>query len=151
MPSDSIVFVDTNVLLYAEDGAHKTKHKAARAWLRELWLRRSGRLSTQVLSEFYANATRKLKPAMPAGDARAEVRRYQRWQPWLVDHATVETAWGIESRFGFSYWDCLVVAAAQQQGCTLLLTEDLQHDQVVDGVRIVNPFTVGPELLDVKP
>ncbi len=149
MPSGSIVFVDTNVLLYAEDRAHAGKHAVARTWLRELWLRRSGRLSTQVLNEFYVIATRKLKPPMPPGDARAEVRRLQRWQPWVADHATVEAAWAVESRFGVNYWDALMVAAAQQQGCDYLLTEDLQHDQLMDGVRILNPFLVGPERLDV--
>lgn len=148
MPSATTVFVDTNVLLYAEDQAHADKHRRARLWLRELWLRHGGRLSTQVLNEFYVVATRKLRPAMPAGDARAEVRRYQRWNPWVCDHATVENAWAVESRFGLSYWDALMVAAAQQQGCTLLLSEDLQHDQQIDGVRIVNPFIVGPDILD---
>jgi predicted nucleic acid-binding protein len=148
MPSASIVFVDTNVLLYSEDSAHPDKHRAARLWLRELWLRRAGRLSTQVLNEFYVVATRKLRPPMAAGDARAEVRRYQRWQPWSIDHATVETAWAVESRYGLHYWDALMVAAAQQQGCRLLLTEDLQHDQVIDGVRILNPFITGPDWLD---
>jgi predicted nucleic acid-binding protein len=102
-----------------------------------------------VLNEFYVNATRNVcGPGSPAGDARAEVRRYQRWQPWQVDHATVETAWAVESRYALSYWDALMAAAAQQQGCTLLLTEDLQHDQLIDGLRIVNPFLAGPELLD---
>lgn len=148
MPSASTVFVDTNVLLYAEDQADAAKHRSALDWLRELWLRRCGRLSTQVLHEFYVNATRKLHPAMSAGDARAEVRRYQRWRPWLVDQATVETAWALESRFALNYWDALMAAAAQQQGCAVLLTEDLQHDQRIDGLRIVNPFLAGPEMLD---
>jgi predicted nucleic acid-binding protein len=151
MPSGSIAFVDTNVLLYAEDRSDAAKHAAARAWLRALWTRRAGRLSTQVLNEFYYNATRKLRPAMPAGDARAEVRRYQRWLPWAVDHATVEAAWAVESRQGLNYWDALIVAAAQQQGCTLLLTEDLQHDQHIDNLHIVNPFVAGLELLDAAP
>lgn len=151
MPSASTVFVDTNVLLYSEDLADAAKHRAARLWLRALWERRCGRLSTQVLHEFYVNATRKLQPPMPQGDARAEVRRYQRWQPWLVDHATVEAAWSVEARFGVHYWDALVVAAAQQQGCSHLLTEDMQHDQLIDGVRIVNPFLTGPEILDTAP
>ena len=143
------VFVDTNVLLYGEDGADPTKQLRALDWLRTLWLRRLGRVSSQVLNEFYANATRKLKPPMPQGDARAEVRRYQRWQPWLLDHATVETAWAVQSRFGLSYWDALIVAAAQAQGCRYLLTEDMQHLQVMDQVQVINPFLAGPELLDV--
>lgn len=148
MASGPTVFVDTNVLLYAEDRVHPDKHRRARDWLRALWTGRCGRLSTQVLSEFYVNATRKITPPMSAGDARAEVRRYQGWQPWVVDHATVEAAWAVESRYGLHYWDALMVAAAQQQGCTLLLTEDLQHDQRIDALRIVNPFIAGPELLD---
>ena len=148
MPNDLTVFVDTNVLIYAEDGAHKLKQAAALTWMRELWVRRCGRLSAQVLNEFYVNVTRKIKPPMPAGDARAEVRRYQRWQPWVLDHSTVESAWAVESRYGLSYWDALIVASAQAQGCALLLTEDLQHDQLFDKVRIVNPFLAGPEMLD---
>ena len=143
------VFVDTNVLLYSEDGADRAKQARAIAWLRALWTKRCGRVSTQVLNEFYATATKKLQPAMPAGDARAEVRRYQRWQPWVLDHATVETAWAVESRFGFSYWDSLIVAAAKAQGCRYLLTEDLQHEQTVDSVQILNPFLVGPDVLDL--
>ena len=142
------VFVDTNVLLHGEDAADAMKQVQAIAWLGELWRRRCGRLSTQVLNEFYVNATRKAKPPMPAGDARAEVRRYQRWQPWQVDHATVESAWAIESRFGLTYRDALIAAAAQQMGCRFLLSEDLRHEQRIDGVQIINPFLVGPGLLD---
>lgn len=142
------VFVDTNVLLYGEDGADPVKQARALDWLRALWLRRLGHLSTQVLNEFYNKATRKLKPPMPQGEARAEVRRYQRWQPWLLDHATVETAWAVQSRFGIGYWDALIVAAAQAQGCRYLLTEDMQHLQVMDRVQILNPFLVGPDVLD---
>jgi predicted nucleic acid-binding protein len=136
------------VLLYSEDGADAAKQTRAVEWLRQLWLRRCGRLSTQVLNEFYANATRTIRPPMPSGDARAEVRRYQRWQPWQLDHATVESAWSIESRYSLCYWDALIVAAAQAQGCDYLLSEDLQHEQRIDSVQIVNPFLVGPELLD---
>jgi predicted nucleic acid-binding protein len=88
---------------------------------------------------------------MPAGDARAEVRRDQRWQPWPNDHATVEAAWAVESRYGLSYWDALIVAAAQAQGCRYLLSEDLQHGQQFGRLQIVDPFAVGPELLDAAP
>lgn len=147
MLSEATVFVDTNVLIYAEDRAHADKHRAARTWLRTLWLNHRGRLSNQVLNEFYANATRKLKPAMPAGDARAEVRRYQRWQPWAIDHATVESAWSIESRFGLAYMDALVVAAAKAQGCELLLSLELAHGLQLDSVQILNPLQAAPDAL----
>ena len=139
------VFVDTNVLLYCFDARDAVKRAGAQTWVSHCWQSRCGRISTQVLNEFYSNARRKFTSAISAGDARAEVRRYQQWQPWAIDHATVETAWAIESRFDLNYWDALIVASAQQQGCGHLLSEDLQHDQQIDGVRIVNPFTTTPQ------
>ena len=145
----SLVFVDTNVLLYGVDDRDLAKRDRARAWIAACWSHHCGRLSSQVLNEFYWNARKKFPSAVSAGDARAEVRRLQQWQPWIVDHATVESAWAIESRWGLSYWDALMVAAAQQQGCTFLLTEDLQHDQMIDKLRILNPFLIGPEVLDL--
>lgn len=146
MPSGSIVFVDTKVLIYADDTRDAGKQSRAREWLLMLWQRRSGRLSTQVLNEYYVNVTRKL--GLAQGDARAKVRRFQLWQPWQMDHQTVETAWGVEARFGLSYWDSLIVAAAAQSGCTHLLSEDLQHGQQIDAVTIINPFLVAPRALD---
>lgn len=142
------VFVDTNVLLYAFDDAYPDKRDRSRAWLATCWSARCGRLSTQVLNEFYANARKRFRNAISAGDARAEVRRYQEWMPWQIDQATIETAWAIESRYDFNYWDALMASAAQHMGCVLLLTEDLQHDQMIDGLRVVSPFLAGPEILD---
>ena len=145
------VFVDTNVLIYSVDDKDPAKRNAARTWIAACWQRRCGRLSTQVLNEFYVNVRRKFPRQLTPGDARAEIRRYQHWKPWTIDQPTVETAWAVESRYGVNYWDALMVAAAQHQGCNVLLTEDLQHDQQIDGVRIVNPFIAGPELLDAAP
>lgn len=146
MPTDSIVFVDANVLLYADDTRDAVKQAQSRDWLLALWQRRSGRTSTQVLNEYYVNVTRKLK--LPQGDARAKVRRFQLWQPWQIDHQTVETAWGIEARFGLSYWDSLIVAAASQAGCTHLLSEDMGHEQHYGAVQVINPFKAGIQILD---
>lgn len=148
MASGSNVFVDAGVLLCADDGADPAKHLRAREWLKVLWTSRCGRLSTQVLTEYYANATKQLKPPMQQGDARAEVRRYQHWKPWQIDHQTVETAWAIEARFQVNWWDALIVAAAQHQGCRYVLTEGLPHGQQIDSVQILNPFLVGPEVLE---
>lgn len=137
----TLVFVDTKVLISAEDGAEADKQHSALDWIERLWRARSGRLSTQVLNEFYVNVTRKLKPAMPQGDARARVRRYAAgWNPWQIDHATVETAWAMEARHGLQYWDCLVLAAAQHSGCTLVLSEDMQHQGRYGAVQVINPF-----------
>lgn len=70
------VFVDTNILICSEDGAHLAKRDMALQWLSVLWQRGIGRISTQVLNDFYVTATCKLTPPMAPGDARAEVRRY---------------------------------------------------------------------------
>jgi predicted nucleic acid-binding protein len=102
MAASPIVFVDTHVLLCADDAFDPIKQAQARTWLQALWLRRAGRVSTQVLSDYYVSVTRKFN--MSAGDARAKVRRFQLWQPWQIDHQTVETAWGVEARFGLRYW-----------------------------------------------
>lgn len=145
------VFVDTPVLLHAVDDADLPRQQRAREWLSECWRRRCGRLSMPVLDEFYANARRRFATAISAGDARAEVRRYQLWKPLVIDQATLETAWAAESRHQLPFWDALLVAAAQHQGCTLLLTHPspaLPHGRQIDRLRIVDPFQVGPELLD---
>ena len=144
----ALLFVDTNVLLYGVDDLNPAKRDRAREWLAACWMRHCGRLSTQVLNEFYWNARKKFSSSVSADDARAIVLRYQLWQPWQIDLHTVESAWAAETRWQISYWDALMVAAAQQQGCAVLLTEDLQHDQQLDRLRVVNPFAAGPELLD---
>jgi predicted nucleic acid-binding protein len=151
MNGNALVFVDTNVVLYAADDRDAAKRDRARDWLRACWTRRCGRTSVQVLNEFYANARRKFPTAISAGDARAQVRRYQQWHPWQIDQATVETAWAVESRYGFTYWDALIIASAQQQGCDYLVSEDLQHGQQIDSVQVLNPFVIGPGVLDGDP
>jgi predicted nucleic acid-binding protein len=148
MASASTVFVDAGVLLSADDAADPVRYQHARDWLKVLWTRRLGRLSNQVLTEYYAVATQKLQPPVPQGDARAEVRRYQHWKPWVIDHQTVETAWAVEARFQVPWWSALIVAAAQHQGCRFVLTEGLAHGQQIDSVQILNPFVVGPAVID---
>ena len=151
MSKAPLVFVDTNVLLYAVDDTVVSKRDQAQTWLIALWSQRCGRLSTQVLNEYYWNVRKKFKNSVSLGDARAEVRRYQHWQPWLVDHATIESAWAVETRYQVSFWDALLVAAAQHMGCRYLLTEDLQHGQVIDKLQVLSPFHASPDLLGTSP
>jgi predicted nucleic acid-binding protein len=151
MTAAALTFLDTNVLLTCVDDRAPDKRDRAQQWVTACWTRRCGRTSALVLNEFYANARKKFPTAISAGDARAVVRRYQLWNPWQNDQATVETAWAIESRYGFGWWDALVIAAAQQQGCRYLVSEDLQHGQQVDSVQILNPFEIGPDVLDREP
>lgn len=151
MVAETLVFVDTTILLYADDAAFPEPSARARAWLAALWLRRSGRLSTQVLADYYELATQRLTPPMKQGDARAEVRRYQHWKPWAIDHQTVETAWAMEARFALGWRHALIVASALHQGCRYLLSDELPHGQFFDSVQILNPMLVGPETLDEAP
>lgn len=143
MPSDLTVFVDTNVLLYAQDPRSPDKQAAASQWLQCCWHGQHGRLSTQVLNELYANL-RRVAPGLLPEQARSVVRRYRGWQPWTVDDVTVDLAWALQDRFLINYWDALMVAAAQQQGCGYLLSEDLQHEHRFDNVQVINPFKTSP-------
>jgi predicted nucleic acid-binding protein len=146
------VFVDTNVLIYARDPAAAGRHARARAWLEALWRRRLGRLSYQVLAEYYVTATRRLKPPLPVEVARADVRNLLVWRPVGQDAELLESAWAVQDRFGLSWWDALIVAAARRAGCTLLLSEDLNPGQDYGGVMVVSPFEAEPdEILPDRP
>jgi predicted nucleic acid-binding protein len=136
------VFVDSNIFLYAVDDADPRKQQVARDWRAELWKSRLGRVSFQVLNEFYVNAVR-LKPAA-RDEARAEVRDLLAWNPVVVDAVLIERGWKLQDRYQLSFWNSLIVAAAKTASCGFLLTEDLQDGQKLDGVEVVNPFLRGP-------
>jgi predicted nucleic acid-binding protein len=138
------VFVDTNVLVYARDRTDEAKHRRALEWLAVLWDERAGRMSWQVLQEYYVTVTRKLQPPRDTDDAREDVASLVTWQPIPVEVSVMDSAWAIEDRFGLSWWDALIVAAAQAGECTHLLTEDLQDGQAFGDVVVVNPFAHAP-------
>jgi len=131
-------FLDTNVLLYADDLDAGDKRVRAQQVLREAMSSGEGVLSTQVLQEFFVIATRKLgvEPAM----ARRKVELLAEMDLVRVDLAMILAAIDLSRLHSFSFWDALIVRTAAAAGCGLLLSEDLQHGQVVDGVRIENPF-----------
>ena len=133
-------FVDTHVLVYARDASEPDKQKQASAWVQALWGHGSGRISYQVLQEYYQVVTRRLSPGMDVQMARADIRDLLSWDPVQTDDAVLEMAWAIESRYQLSWWDALIVGAAQRAGCRYLLTEDLQPGQSLDGVTVINPF-----------
>ncbi len=144
------VFVDTNVLVYARDTSEAAKHKAAVAWMEYLWNSRKGRLSIQVLQEYYVTVTRKMKPGLRKEEARNDVRALRVWQPLELDGVVLEGAWVAEDRFSLSWWDALIVSAAQVLGCRVLLSEDLAAGQDLNGVMVVNPFEVTPAELPAR-
>jgi predicted nucleic acid-binding protein len=136
------VFVDTNILLYARDSSQSVKQPIAHDWMRVLWQRRGGRLSFQVLNEYYVNVTQKLKPGLTIEIARQDVGSLLAWNPAKSDAGLLESAWVLADRYGFSWWDAQIVAAARRQDCEWLLSEDLQHGLDVAGMRVVNPFAM---------
>jgi predicted nucleic acid-binding protein len=138
-----LVFVDTNVLLYAMEDADRDKEERAREWRIWLWETRRGRVSFQVLQEFYSNICRKWPKAKDFG--RLEMEDLLRWKPVSVNGALLQSAWRLQDRFGFSFWDSLIVAAAKVSSCDFLLTEDFQTGQNVDGLLVVNPFKTPPK------
>jgi predicted nucleic acid-binding protein len=135
-------FVDANVFIYARDQGDPTKQKRANEWLFHLWREQLGRTSMQVLSEFYVTVTRKLAARALPADAWHEVQSLLAWHPQAIDGAVLTRAREIELRWRLSWWDSLIVAAAQLQDCTLLLTEDLQDGAVYGGVTVRSPFTL---------
>jgi predicted nucleic acid-binding protein len=134
------IFVDTNVFVYARDASEPTKQTIAADWIRELWLERRGRTSVQVLNEFYVTVTRKLVPGMSRDEAWDDIQALMAWDPHPLDRGAMLRAREIERRYQLSWWDSMVVAAAELQECALLLTEDLQHGLACGSVRICNPF-----------
>ena len=145
LPRDATVLVDTGVLVLAEDSSAGALHAQTLACLDHLWRERTGRLSTQSLGEFYETVTcpaRYRACAMPQGDARAAIRRYNSWTPWQNDAATLETAWALQARHTLAWSDCLALAAAQHSGCAALLSLHLPGGAQYGGVQVVHPHSL---------
>jgi predicted nucleic acid-binding protein len=141
-------FVDTNVLVYAWDRSAPEKSERAHRWVRALWESRTGRLSTQVLNEFYSVATRRLPSPLTREEARMISESFLAWHPIPIDMLLLDRAWSLHAATQLSWWDTLIVAAAQRCAARYLLTEDLQEGQEFGGVTVVNPFRAEPEKLE---
>ena len=136
------VFVDASVFLYARDAGEPAKQPRATSWLEYLWREQAGRTSLQVLSEYYVNATRKLDPGLSPEEAWDDVTALFTWRPHPVDEALLQCGRDIERRYRLSWWDSLVLGAAQLQGCSLLLSEDFRDGGVYGSVTVRSPFTL---------
>lgn len=134
------IFVDTNVLIYAHDLDAGSKYRKAVGLLIDLWEGGTGVISIQVLQEFYVNITRKIPVPMSRSTARGLISNYKAWQIEISTPRTLLHASEIEERHQLSFWDAMIVAAAYQGGADKILTEDLNHGQSIEGIRIENPF-----------
>jgi predicted nucleic acid-binding protein len=99
---------------------------------------RTGVVSLQVLQEYFVSARGKLR--LDAELAKRRVEVFARFHVVVPRVSDILAAIDLHRLLGFSYWDSLIVHCARQAGCAVLLTEDMQHGQVIDGVRVVNPF-----------
>lgn len=134
------VFVDTNILIYAHDSDAGEKQRRASAVLRRLWLDGNGRLSTQVLQEFYVNVTKKLVHPLTPAEAREMIRAYATWIHQPLTASSVLRASEAAEVYRISFWDSLVLVGAEQEGASILLSEDFHDGQRFAGVQVVNPF-----------
>ena len=133
-------FIDTNILVWANDRTEKAKHERAKQILVDGIARGNVTISTQVLGEFYVTITRKIQVKLEPSIARKEIHLLKAIEIVEIDLNLVLQAIDISSKYDFSYWDSLILAAAQKAECTILYSEDLNPNQIVDSITIVNPF-----------
>lgn len=136
-------FVDTNVLMYAHDSAAGEKHQHAKVLVEKLWETRAGVVSTQVLQELAVNLRRKAKKPLDAKATREVVSDYLTWQVVVNGGYSILEALDLEAKYQISFWDALILEAAQVSGAEVLYSEDLSDGQAYGAVRVVNPFRAG--------
>jgi predicted nucleic acid-binding protein len=134
------VFVDTNVLIYAHDLDAGLQHDRAVSIVSGLWEKGNGIISVQVLQEFYVNVTRKISKPLTPASARGLIKNYLAWHVEPNEPSTVLLASEIGERNLLSFWDALIVASASKAGADRILSEDLNHGQIIEGILIENPF-----------
>lgn len=139
--SDNI-FVDTNILLYSRDASEPEKQVTATARLTALWETRTGRLSVQVLNEYFVNVTRKLSPGLSPEEAWDDIEALSVWNPLPIDMPILTRSYAVQRRYQLSWWDSMIIAAAEAAGCSRILSEDLCHGTCYLGITVENPFAV---------
>jgi predicted nucleic acid-binding protein len=131
-------FFDTNVLIYADDKAAPAKQSRALELVAEHRRARTGVVSLQVLQEYFVTVTRKLN--VESSIARRKVELLTEFDVTAPDVSDILAAIDLHRLHNLSFWDALVIRSAKQSGCSVLLSEDMQHAREIDGLRIVNPF-----------
>lgn len=139
MPADK-AFLDTNILIYAYDRSAGKKHELASELVVGLWNTGLGCISTQVLQEFFINITGKIGKPLDIQAAKEIVTDLLKWDVVINDGDSILGAINIQTRWGFSFWDSLIVHAATTSSAALLFSEDFSHGQVINDLEIRNPF-----------
>ena len=131
-------FFDTNLLVYADDKATPAKQRRALDLVAEHRRAATGVVSLQVLQEYFVTVTRKLR--VDAAIARRKVELLAEFDVAAPEVSDILAAIDLHRLHAFSFWDALVLRSAKQSGCTVVLSEDMQHTRDIDGFQIVNPF-----------
>ena len=131
-------FIDTNLLVYADSDDEPVKQRQAAQLLGALLLHGKGVISTQVLNEYANVALGKLK--VPHTRLRQQLQFHRRFEVVNVTPDIIDTAVDLHQTRSLSFYDALIVASAQVAGCSVLYSEDMNAGEVMNGVRIVNPF-----------
>ncbi|MGC1461079.1 MAG: PIN domain-containing protein [Terracidiphilus sp.] len=134
-------FVDTNILVYAHDRSTGIKNQRAQALIEQLWNSGAGVLSTQVLQELCINLRRKAANPLPVAEVRRLIHEYSTWEVVTNTPESVLGALEIETRYKTSFWDALILQAAEDAGASILYSEDLAASQRYGTVLVVNPLT----------
>ncbi len=134
-------FVDANVLVYAFDSSAARKRPAAQQLLERLWESGTGCVSVQVLQEFFVTITKKVPKPLPVADAKARISEFAAWTVFVPTADDIVAAIDLQTQAKIGFWDAMVVLAAAESECDVLWTEDLNDGQLLQGVRIRNPFS----------
>jgi predicted nucleic acid-binding protein len=135
-----VVFLDTNILLYAHDRSALRKHTAARELVEACWEKQNGCLSVQVLQEFYVNLTQKIAHPVEPRTARQLVEALAHWKLHTPRGEDILLAIDLQQTYRISFWDAMVLQSAASMGCRTIYSEDLSAGQIYNGVQVVNPF-----------
>jgi predicted nucleic acid-binding protein len=133
-------FVDTNILIYAHDRSAGLKYERARDLVERLWISGQGVLSTQVLQELCINLRRKIARPLPVEEVRRIIQDYLTWEIVVNTPGSVLQALEIEVRYKTSFWDALVLQAAESSGAAVLYSEDLAAGQKYGPIHVINPL-----------
>ena len=134
------VFFDSNILVYAYDTRDPNKQDQAQALLLKATQSQTAVLFAQVLGEFFVVVTRKIPQPMSSSEAAEVIAELGAWEVMPLDFSLVQRAIVTQQKYGTSYWDSLIISAAERAGCVRIYSEDLNNGQLYHGIEVQNPF-----------
>jgi predicted nucleic acid-binding protein len=139
-PGEQLLFIDTNILVYAYDRSAGDKHKLASRLVEQCWENGNGCVSIQILQEFFVTVTRKIVTPIDLPTARQIVSDLAHWRMHIPEIGDLLRAIDLLQTYPLSFWDAMVVQSAARLNCIRLFSEDLNHGQVYGAVQVINPF-----------